>query len=111
MALPIDPKFIVSREVATVLVPDLVRYAESKLSEAMGLWEKINAVEVKAKRGQDVIVAVRDHQDPAKNLYVRAKISTVNHNDIRAIDGPIIRVKAGNLSWRVDGCDNFLPVE
>ena len=103
----VDPSLTITRNEALTLVPDLVKYVESKYD--MDLWEKINAIETKAKKGQKVIVAIKNYE--AKTVtYVHAKVSSVNHNDFRAIDGPIIRVKAGNISWRVDGCNNFLPV-
>jgi uncharacterized protein YcbK (DUF882 family) len=109
MSLEVDPKYTLTRDAAFALVPDLVRLAESKPMD-MDLWEKVNAIEVASRKGQAVIVAIKDYADPAKNCYVRAKISSVNHTDFRAVDGPVIRVKAGNLSWRVDGSDHFLPV-
>lgn len=109
MALAFNPKFVVSREVATTLVPDLVKLVLSSPMD-LGLWAKINAVEIQAKKGQEVIVAVKDHGATSKTLFIRARVSLVSR-DGRNEDGPVIRVKAGNLSWRVDGNDNFLPVE
>ena len=51
----------------------------------------------------------RDFTDPSKTRNIRARISSVTR-DWRNEDGPVIRVKAGNVSWRVDGLMQFHPV-
>jgi hypothetical protein len=43
--------------------------------------------------------------------FVLAKVSSINHNDIRAIDGPIVRVTNGEYSWRVDGCNYAVSIK
>lgn len=96
----------ITRDAAFALVPDLVRLTEGDRD----LWEKVADTEAKAKKGQNVIVVQKNYADPLKSVYLRAKVSSVNHADFRAVDGPVIRVKSGNVSWRVDGNDHFLPV-
>jgi lactam utilization protein B len=104
----IDPKLTITRDAAMKLVPTLVAYVESKYD--MDLWEKVNASQAGLRKGQPVIVAIKDPVDRSKATYVQAKVSSVNHHDICAVDGPVVRVKAGTLSWRVDGNDPFHPV-
>lgn len=104
--MEIDPRFTITREEAKHLVPDLVAFTENSKTD-WDLWEKINAIEVKARRGQKVIVAQRNYET-GKHTYIRAKVSSVTR-DWRNEDGPVIRVVAGNISWRVDGSDHFLP--
>lgn len=93
-------KGIISREEALKISPDYVIYAE-------GDWRKYDAVEeefAKLKRGQAVL-AYNDGE------FVLAKVSSINHNDIRAIDGPVVRVSNGEYSWRVDGNGMVFPVK
>ena len=93
----IDPSLVITRDEAFALVPDLVKFTELPLRDSTDLWEKINAI------------AVRNYADSSKTFYVRAKVSNITR-DWRNEDGPVIRVKAGEISWRVDGSDHFLPV-
>lgn len=104
----IDPKLAITRDAALKLVPTLVAYVESKFDG--DLWEKLDKAQAGLRKGQPVIVAIRDPKDRSKATYIQAKVSSVNHHDIRAVDGPVVRVKAGNVSWRVDGNDPFHPV-
>lgn len=110
MDFAIDPKLIVSRDEAFKQAPLLVRYTESPVSDRMDLWEKLDALYQKAKKGQKVIVADRDYTDPSKTRYILARISQVTR-DWRNEDGPVVRVIAGNVSWRVDGNMQFHPVQ
>lgn len=108
MDFAIDPKLLIPRDEAAKLVPLLVNYTECPVTDRMGLWEKLNDFQQKAKKGQEVVVADRDFTDPSKTRYIRARISSVTR-DWRNEDGPVIRVKAGNVSWRVDGLMQFHP--
>lgn len=110
MDFAIDPKLIVSRDEAFKQAPLLVRYTESPVSDRMGLWEKLDALYQKAKKGQKVIVADQDYTDSSKTHYNLARISQVTR-DWRNEDGLVVRVIAGNVSWRVDGNMQFHPVQ
>lgn len=99
----------ITREEATRLVPDLVALvAPGDMDWA--LYEKVHAVEVQARVGQQVIVAIKDWTNPAKTQFVRAKVCFVKQDHFKNEDGPVTRVKAGDTSWRVDGNHHFLPI-
>jgi hypothetical protein len=38
--------------------------------------------------------------------FVAVRVTSIRHNDIRAVDGPVVRVSNGEYTWRVDG-DNY----
>lgn len=103
----IDPKHVITRDAALKLAPTLVAYVESKFDA--GLWQKLNASQAGIRKGQPVIVAIKNPEDRKQITFVQAKVSSVA-NDWRNEDGPVVRVKAGDLSWRVDGNDPFQPV-
>lgn len=42
--------------------------------------------------------------------FVIVKISSINYNDPRALDGPLVRVTDGEFSWRVDGSGYAAPI-
>lgn len=56
------------------------------------------------KRNQSVLV----YND---GRYVICKVSSINHDDFRAIDGPIVRVGNGEYTWRVDGDRYAYPIK
>ena len=83
---------IISRDEAAKLAPDYVAFCEGE----RGKFELVDAVCQDIKRGQKVVTCV-------EGVYIKAKVTSVNHNDFRAIDGPIIRVGNSEYTWRVDG--------
>ena len=99
----------VTRTEALALVPDLVALTENPKGD-FDLWEKVNTIEQKVRKGQAVIVVDKNYKNPRESKYFRATVSLVKHGDMRNEDGPVIRVQSGNVSWRVDGNDHFSPV-
>jgi hypothetical protein len=83
-----------------VLSPKYVQFAEGDWKA----FDSVNAAFSKLRRGQKVITCV-DGQ------FILAKVSSVNNDDIRAVDGPVVRVSNGESSWRVDGNGYAFPVE
>lgn len=83
---------LITREQAVAISPDYVAFVEGDFDK----FDAVNTAFEGLKRNQAVITYV-DGQ------FVRAKVSSINHNDFRAIDGPIVRVGNGEYSWRVDG--------
>ena len=96
-------KNVVSREDAMKMAPDYVAFAEGNSVFCDSEFDKVEEKFLKLRVGQKVITR---HDDE----YVIVKVSSVNRNDPRAIDGPIVRVSDGEFSWRVDGCDYAYPV-
>lgn len=88
---------IITREEALAVSRDYVAYAEGNYD----LWSKVNAQFQAAKRGQPALTAHK--QADGSLIFIRVQISSVNHDDIRAVDGPVVRVSNGEYSWRVDG--------
>lgn len=106
----IDPKFILTRDEALALVPTLVAHTEAPKEEFdFQRWNKIREDMDETKVGQTVIVATRLTGETL--IYVRAKVSMSKRGTVRNEDGPVIRVKAGKVSWRVDGCYLFVAVK
>lgn len=89
-------KGIISREEALAISPDYVAYCEGDHDK----WEVVNEQFEKARRGQK---AITFHDDGKQAVFVRVAVSSVNSDDPRAIDGPVVRVTNGEFSWRVDG--------
>jgi hypothetical protein len=92
-------KNVITEADATKIAPDYVKFIK-------GDWDALTAV-LKAferiRRNQKAITYV-DGQ------YVQVKVTSVNSNDWRAIDGPIVRVGNGEYTWRVDGDRYCWPV-
>ena len=84
---------VISRDEAIKLAPEYVAYIEESKGFS-ALFDKFNNL----RRGQRVLTHLRDSGD-----YVLAKVTSINHDDIRAIDGPVVRVGNGEYTWRVDG--------
>jgi len=119
-------KNIISRKEALKLAPDYVLFAEQyadlraakkrMTSDEYADYDdkqrvkcnKANQVVMekfeKLKRGQRVLV----YND---GRYVICKVSSINHDDFRAIDGPIVRVGNGEYTWRVDGNKYAYPIK
>ena len=57
----------------------------------------------KLKRGKPAVTFY-------EGVYLQVKVSSINHNDFRAVDGPIVRVGNGEFTWRVDGDRYAYPI-
>jgi hypothetical protein len=93
---------IISRAEALKLAPDYVAFVE-------GDFDKFNVVDEKfskLKKGQVVITYSHNEK-----VFVKAKVSKVDHSSFQAIDGPVIRVSNGEWSWRVDGSGYAWPLK
>lgn len=93
-------KGIISRDEAVKLAPDYVAFCEG------GDWGKFDVVDAACqniKRGRKVVTCV-------EGVYVEAKVTSVKHDDFRAVDGPVIRVGNSEFTWRVDGDKWCYPV-
>ena len=88
-------KGVISREEALKLAPAYVDFIEDK-SFNIKHDEIIIDPFSKLKKGQRVITY-------SDGQYVLCKVSSLNYDDWKAIDGPIVRVSNGEYSWRVDG--------
>lgn len=95
-------KGIVSRERALEISPVYVAFVEKDFSK----YNEVDRVFGQLKRGQKVLT-----YDHAQEVFVEAKVSSIKHDDIRAIDGPVVRVTNGECSWRVDGNGLAWPLE
>lgn len=93
-------KNLISRKDAMAISPDYVAFVEGDFDK----FDVVYAAFEKLKRGQAVIT-----YDSIGKVFVRAKITSINHNDFRAVDGPIVRVSNGEFSWRVDGSGYAWP--
>lgn len=94
-------KSLLTREQALAISPDYVAYVEKPRN--FDKYDTVNAhLQTNLKRNQRVL-AYYDNQ------FVEARITSINNNDIRAIDGPIIRVGNDEITWRIDGCDLAWP--
>jgi hypothetical protein len=86
-------KNVISRDEALKISPDYVKAVEGDFD---ALANKVLPVFEKLKRGQPVLTY-------SDGQFVKAKVSSMNSNDPRAEDGPIVRVSNDEYSWRVDG--------
>lgn len=93
-------KNIISRTEALKVSKDYVAFAEGdhkKLDKVMTAFENL-------KLGQTVLTC-------SDGQFVMAKVSSINHDDFRAVDGPVVRVSNGEYTWRVDGNEYAFPVK
>jgi hypothetical protein len=91
-------KGVITREQAIAISPDYVKFAEGDFES----WSKVNERFATLKRGQKAVTYV-DGQ------FMEVKVTSINHNDVRALDGPVVRVGNEEYSWRVDGCGYAWP--
>jgi len=90
---------VISRKEALKICSKYVKFVE-------GDHDRFNYVSKafdKIKKGQSVLTYT-DGQ------FVITKVTLVDKNDFRAIDGPVVRVSNGEYSWRVDGDKYAYPV-
>ena len=100
-------KNIISRDEALKISPDYVAFIERSSAEfevRMELKTKIYDIFNKMKRGQKAITF-------NDGKFIKVKVTSVNNNDWRAIDGPIVRVGNGEYTWRVDGAQYAFPIK
>jgi hypothetical protein len=97
-------KGVISRSEAVKLAPDYVKFIESKGLEHFDLWgTQINPKFEKLKRRQKCLTFLNGQ-------YIKVEVCSIIHDDIRAVDGPIVRVGNGEYSWRVDGAHYAWPL-
>lgn len=94
-------KNLLTREEALKLAPVYVAFVDDMTTEN---YTQVSEAFNKLKRN-DKVVTCLDGQ------YVLAKVTSVNHNDLRAVDGPVVRVGTGEATWRVDGDSYAFPVK
>lgn len=90
-------KGIITREEALRISPDYVAFVEGDFDK----FDEVYANFSKAQKGSPAITAHGRYGEVP--VYVRVNVSSINHDDPRAVDGPIVRVSNGEYSWRVDG--------
>lgn len=91
-------KNIVDREHALTVSSDYVALVEGNFSKFRTVFEAFQTL----RQGQKAITFV-------DGKFVMVKITSINHNDFRAVDGPVVRVGNGEYTWRVDGIKLCLP--
>jgi uncharacterized protein (DUF2249 family) len=89
---------IVSLEDAKKLAPKYVKFIQERKNFDL-VMDTFDAL----KKGQAVLTC---HD----GVFVRAKVTSVKHDDFRAVDGPVVRVATKEWSWRVDGSDYAWPL-
>ena len=93
------------------IVPEAEVKEQAPLYHAFNIKSDFDALDKilpdfeKLKRGQKVL-----SYDCASRNFIICKVSSINFNDIRAVDGPLVRVQDGKQSWRVDGNTYAVPV-
>jgi hypothetical protein len=61
----------------------------------------------KLRKGNKAITGIRGSN--GKITFVRVVVTSVNHDDFRAVDGPVVRVGNDEYTWRVDGSGYAYP--
>ena len=97
-------KNIISRDEALKLAPDYVAYNEAKVGGNYDLFDKMIKAFESMKRGK-ACITFHDGQ------YFKCKVTEFNENDMRADDGPFVRVSNGEYSWRCDGDRYAYPIK
>ena len=97
-------KGVISRAEAVKLAPDYVKVSEQATGWGNILFDKIMPVFEKLKRGQEALTFI-------DGVYVPVKVSSINSKTWQAIDGPVVRVSNGEMTWRVDGDRYAFPLE
>jgi len=93
-------KGVISRGEAERISADYVRFAADRDFDKTGTVLDAFAG---LRRGQRVLTYV-------DGKFVLARVTSVNHNDMRAVDGPVVRVGNGEFTWRVDGNGFAFPI-
>jgi hypothetical protein len=94
-------KNVISRAEALKLAPDYVKFVDGNYDA----WGRVLTVFNTLKRGQKVLTFT-----DAGNAFVICKVTSMNSNDYRAVDGPVVRVGNGEFTWRVDGDRYAYPI-
>ena len=92
-------KNIITRKDALKLAPHYVAFVDGDHDKFEAIEKKFSKVRV----GQKVLTC-------SDGTFVMAKVSSIDKNDPRAVDGPVVRVTNGEFSWRVDGNEYAVPV-
>jgi len=95
-------KGVVSHEEAKRIAPDYYHAVVNHDGDA--LFANVVPKFDQLKRGQKVLTYTLEGQ------FVVCRVTSINHNDYRAIDGPVVRVSNGEYSWRVDGAKYGYPI-
>lgn len=98
-------KGVITRDEAFALAPDYVQMVESKHGD--GFFDFFNKVIDKFNKMKKGQACVTCHD----GVWLRCKVSSVKHNDYRAVDGPLVRIGNGEFTWRVDGDAYAFPIE
>jgi hypothetical protein len=96
-------KNIISREEAQKLCPEYVSFVD-------GNWDSFDIVSEKfetLRKGQKCVSVVKDGENIT---FVMVKVTSINHDDYRGVDGPVVRVSNGEYSWRCDGDGYSWPI-
>jgi hypothetical protein len=84
------------------MAPDYVAFLEGDWDK----WDSVTAKFEELKQGQKCLTF-----DNTSKEYKVVKVASINHSDIRAIDGPVVRVRDNQYSWRVDGSGYAYPIK
>jgi hypothetical protein len=99
-------KGIITRDDALRLCPDYVAFVENVGGDGTTI-DKILEIFEKIRPRTNGITAVEQGNHL---VFIRVRVTSVNRNDPRAEDGPIVRVSNGEYSWRVDGNKYLWPL-
>ena len=97
-------KNTVTRAEALKLCPDYVAFVEADFAKFQAVSTAFETV----RKGTQGITAVGTRK---QLVFVRVVVTSVNHDDPRALDGPVVRVGNDECTWRVDGDKYFFPYE
>ena len=87
-------KGIISRAEAIKLSPQYVKFVDGDYDGFNAIFDAFG----KLKRNQKCLTYNRRSKQ-----FIIGKITSLNHNDFRAIDGPVVRFGNGEYTWRIDG--------
>jgi hypothetical protein len=94
-------KGLLTLEQANAVCPEYVNFVTEYDNDGFENFEAVLKQFEHATVGAAAICAYR--QPDGTLVFVEGKITKVDNNDWRAIDGPVVRFGNGELSWRVDG--------
>ena len=97
-------KNIITRAEALALCPSYVAFVEGDFDK----FSEVDAALSKMRKGRVAITARK--QDNGSLAFFRVKVSSVNNNDPKALDGPVVRVNNDEATWRVDGDKYAFPL-
>ncbi len=89
----------ITRDEALKISKDYVAYAEGDFSKFDKIIKAFDAL----KRGKPAITY-------RNGKFHKVTVSSIDHKSIRAVDGPVVRVRDEKYSWRVDGSGYAYPI-